>query len=198
LSTNIGQLTAPTFIIPRRLEELPRPPEASGEGSTAAITEWAQQFGGIYADEMGVAFLARGATSDLLLINDIRVEVVRRDPPVRGVWLAPGGAGGEDSRILLADLDQDPPALQRVGFNGAWNFPLSVSSGDLETFSVIAQAKSCDCSWIIKVNYQDADGNLREATIDNDGDPFRVTGSSNATAITYAPRSPEEPWPNTP
>jgi len=185
----VGQLTAPTFVIPRPLSGIPRPPEITD--SSDIFADWAKEIGGVYANEMGIAFNVRGETADLSLITDVRIEVVKRAAPLTGIWVAPSGGGGEPTRFILADLDQEPPSMRMVG----WSDPLSVSAGDVEVFSVIVQTKSCDCSWRIKVEYIDSDGDPREAIVDDDGEPFRVTSSVNTTARAYAPQTADENWP---
>lgn len=192
--TVVGQLTAPTFILPERLKNIPRPPEIAGSGSQEFQT-WALQRGGVYANGMGISFSVRGATPDLSVIRNVKVRVVKRGAPIAGTWILPGGAGGEPSRILLVDLDQDPPTASRQGFDGEWRFPLSVSSEDLEIFAVVVQTKTCDCEWVVDIDYVDSDGDVQRATVDNDGSPFHVTSSANATAEAYAPQTESDPWP---
>lgn len=189
----VGQLTSPTFVIPKSLEEIERPPATAGAGSVA-FTEWAIREGGVYASEMGIAFTVRGETPDLSLITGLRIEIVEREEPLEGTWLAPDGAGGEPNRLLVIDLDSTPISYV-YGGPETWSFPLSVSSSDLEYFSIVVGTKTCHCSWVAVLEYQDSDGDAREIRIDDDGRPFQITAPSNATAQVYAPRTDDEPWP---
>lgn len=184
-----GQQTSPNMIIPRRLSELSRPPSAS---DMDAFNAWAADNDGVYADNMSVGFVARSGQVEPTIITALRVEVVSREEPMQGTWIVPDGAGPQGERIILADLDADPPTAT---LDGDFSFPLRINNSDIELFSVRAQARTCHCYWRIELDVIGTDGVARTLTVDNHGRPFELTGTGNAQDRTYLPSTSDAPWP---
>lgn len=195
IAVGVGQLTSPSVMIPRPLDEIPRPPNTAGEGSQD-MREWAYELGGVDAETTVVSFRAESDLNQRILITDVQVKVLERRPPMQGTWIAPDGAGGAPLRILRVDLDSDPPSSTREHREQEepWNFPLWVSQDEFEVFSVIASTGSCDCSWVIELYYVE-DGEQKRVIINKNGEPFRTTATNNATDETFAPRIDSDPWP---
>lgn len=185
-----GQGTSPNLILPRSINEIDRPPPASDQ---AAFTEWSEDNDAVYADNMSVGFTATSDQASPTIITNVRVEVVRREPPLAGTWVVPDGAGPQGERIILANLDADPPTAT---LDGTFEFPLRVNDEDTELFSIRARATNCHCFWRIELDVIDNDsGETRTLTVDDHGQPFEVTGTVNATQRTYLPSSAGDSWP---
>lgn len=185
-----GQNTSPNLVVPRSATELNRPPD---ESDRAAFAAWADENDAVYADNMSVGFTANSGQVEPTIITAVRVEVVQREEPMQGTWIAPDGAGPQGERVILADLDADPPT---ASLDGTFAFPLRVNNSDTELFSVRARATTCHCYWQIEVDIIGEDGKTRTLTVDNDGEPFELTGTGNTRDRTYLPANADAPWPS--
>lgn len=185
-----GQSTSPNLVVPRRLSELSRPPSAA---DVEAFNTWTSDNDGVFAENMSVGFLARSEQVEPTIITALRVEVVSREEPMQGTWIVPDGGGPQSERIIMANLDADPPTAI---LDGSFAFPLRINSSDTEMFSVRAQAQTCHCYWRIELDIIGPDGESRTVTVDDNGDPFELTGTANTQDRTYLPRSPDAPWPS--
>lgn len=184
-----GQATSPNLVIPLQLEDLSPPPNVS---DSVAIKEWADSIGGVYGENMSVGFVARSEQLTPTIITALRVEVVSRDEPLQGTWIVPDGGGPQDERVVLADLDADPPTAI---LDGSFAFPLRINNSEVELFSVRAQASDCYCLWQIELDVIGVDGKSRTVIVDDDGQPFELTGTGNAEDRTFLPSTPGAPWP---
>jgi hypothetical protein len=93
------------------------------------------------------------------------------------------------------DLDQNPPiVISRFEPDGSGyqkaplfeqrpiTFPYSVTVSDAENFWIDATVNNCDCMWILELQWT-SEGRSGFFKIDNNGVPFRTTGSKNADAV---------------
>jgi hypothetical protein len=184
-------LLPPGFVFPRPVEELPPAPAAWDQHSA-----WADGLGGVDAGSTVVEIVVQGRGSTPVILQDLRVEVLERRPPLVGTYLLPAGADLVDVRYLTADLDGNPPQLTLgEGFvegAGGWSFPLRVSAQEVEVLYLIARTAACDCSWVAELDYV-AQGNAGHLRIDDGGRPFRTTATTNAVAYQLAPDGGYEP-----
>ncbi|MEU9825367.1 hypothetical protein [Micromonospora chersina] len=163
-------------------------------------SSWAREVAGVPASGSAVYFTVQGVSEAQVTLTDLRVRVVTRRPPVRGVFFAPGGGGPTAYRWVDADLDEEPPVLTAGRFEEGEQgvpeherreirFPYRVSVTDAETFVVVGHAVRCDCDWKIEVDWT-SQGRTGTVTVDDAGRPFRVTG--RAGAHTQCWRLPDE------
>ncbi|MFI7431222.1 hypothetical protein ACIBPB_29935 [Micromonospora sp. NPDC049836] len=153
-------------------------------------SSWARKAAGVPASGAAVYFTVQGTSEAQVTLTDLRVRVLARRPPVRGVFFAPGGGGPSAYRWVNADLDEEPPVLTAGMFEDGEGgvpeherkeirFPYRVSVSDAETFLVIGYTVHCDCYWKVEVDWA-SQGRLGTVTIDDAGRPFRVTGTAGA------------------
>ena len=168
----------PNFIVPRYWRALGALPRAIN-----GMYHWAYRLGGADAGASYAQIEVRGRFEEPIVLDGIRVKVLRRRQPLSGTYV--GFAGGDlvDIRYVRVDLDTRPPTITNgSGFikgKGEWSFPLQVSRTDLEVFSIVATTDKCDCSWVAKLNYHlgNESGTI---TIDRNGHPFRTTATNRA------------------
>jgi hypothetical protein len=104
---------------------------------------------------------------------------------------------------VVADLDDEPPSLSDVyeeQFAEAVpqherrpiRFPYRVALTDAETFAVVAETDDCHCFLVLELTWA-SQGRTGTYTIDDNGEPFQVSGSSDLLGTcTVYPELPEE------
>jgi hypothetical protein len=173
------------WVADRPLATLPPRPEFGGNWE-----DWARRAGAIPARSQYVYATVQGRSEAQVTLTGLQVRVVDRRPGVAGVHAGPGGGGPTAYRWVEANLDTDPPTMSADTFPEFEDkvpaherrpivFPYEVSISDAETFLVIGSAEKCDCSWIIELSWA-AEGRVGTLVVDDNGKPFRVTGTSNA------------------
>lgn len=155
---------------------------------------WEHSRDGAQASEAVFTVTAQGheATSNVV-VTGLRVKVLERKPPLTGTVLSTQCGEPVHSHYAEVDLDREQP----VGFPGALDpdtaaelsarglrvdpirFPYSVSSTQPEVFTVVARTASCDCTWVIELDWS-AGGRSGVQTVGYNGKPFRTTSAANA------------------
>lgn len=186
-----GQETSPDLVIPKNLSELDRPPVYDG-ANPAPFEAWATKHGAVTANRMWVSFIARSSMEQPTIITGARVNVLRREAPLSGTWIAPDGAGPQPVRQMYADLDATPSAITK---DGNWQFPLRISRTDPEAFTMVTRTQECHCYWQVELDVLLPDGEAQTIIVDDNGKPFELTSTSNTSSKTYLPRTDEQPWP---
>lgn len=186
-----GQWTSPDMVIPLSLAELDRPPYPGDAAGRADFEQWAEGHDAVYANKMSVSFLARSDKEEPTVIVGVRAVVVERREPMVGTWIAPDGAGPAPERVLNADLDPSPPEVMK---DPGWDFPLTITSAEVEAFTVVATTSTCHCLWEIELDVITPDGDNETITVNDGGAPFELTAPSEEVDRVILPRS-EEAWP---
>ena len=187
----VGQATSPDLVIPKNLSELDRPPVIDGR-NRAPFDAWAMKHKAVNANRMSVSFVARSSMVEPTIITGARVQVVRRETPLSGTWIAPDGAGTQPVRQMYANLDTTPPASTK---DENWAFPLRISRPDPEAFTLVVRTQNCHCYWQIELDVLLPGGEAQTVIVDNNGKPFELTSASNTSSKTFLPNNDEQPWP---
>lgn len=92
---------------------------------------------------LNIFFEIRGSTEDTVLVTDVGARVIECRPPARGEYIPPSGGDGAPIRWMEVDLDTNPPRVDKQpgldpGPDQMWDFPLRVSSTNVEVFGVTA------------------------------------------------------------
>ncbi|MGP3971448.1 hypothetical protein [Streptomyces sp. 6N223] len=162
------------------------------------IERWEREGDLVRADGATVAVSLSADTDKPIEIRDLTITVVRRDDPVPGTFQPGGGCGGEgddaEPRYLVVDLDTLPlheevpvtylqgseqqrearEAAEQAG--RALTLPYEVSAGGYYSFFLVGRSALHDCDWYATLTWWDGVETHRDV-IDDDGRPFRVTGS---------------------
>lgn len=174
----------PTYIFDVPVDSLP--PLPSGYDADPEIgAKWAYDGGGVDADGTYVGLVIQGRDAKSVVLTDVRIKVVRRDPPPANVAVSlRPRAEVIDGRSASVDLDQSVPGLDEMfNFTGnkeAWSFPLRVSETAVEVIHLWVHTTECDCRWGIELHFA-ADGRAGTIEINNNGVPFRTVASTNST-----------------
>lgn len=208
-TTDYGQMQAsflgvPEYLIPLSPDDIDGIPPGWGEGLDAR-QRWVRDLGGAPANSTWVQIDVRGRGERPVLLTDLRVNVLDRQPPLDGTIVDYGDFGDPiTERIVEFSLLYDPPRLvdsrDNRWLHGAIseseaepvNFPYQVSSTEVELFYVnvttypyraeLDDAEGCYCLWNLEMSYSDGE-NSGSIIIDDDGEPFRTTSTQGNEPI---------------
>ncbi len=180
------------FVFAEPLAALTPPPEDLGSSPDARL-RWAADNQGVDADVTVVEVIVEGTGEAPVILRSLTVDVVGRDEPPEGAFVAAEGAGAIAVRRFDVDLEQDPPTAvfaapdePTPGQEEPIDFPYRVSLTDPEVFNLYASARSCDCRWTATLHWVSG-GEEGSTVIDDGGEPFRTAASVGAVER-YAPR----------
>ena len=182
---------ASSWIITRPIGALQYPREAVEAQDVVELDRWAEGYDAIDANFTDVEVVVTGRSAEPVILDGIRIKVVKRGPPPTGVQVGPLGAGAVAVRSFLVDLDRTPPSV--AYFTGdepapgerPVEFPYRVSATEPEVFVIISQTERHDVTWVAELSW--ISGEQRGVTvIDNDGTPFRTAASANATPYDFS------------
>ncbi|MEU6486292.1 helix-turn-helix transcriptional regulator [Streptomyces sp. NPDC046887] len=145
---------------------------------------WAAAYGAVSSDEQRVAVTLQGSGKDTIVLDSLQVRVVSKGaPPAWNDYAMGSGCGGEvESASFDVDLDSGSPTVTTK--NGQRGFPFSVTESDPLVFYVTAHTRAHDVRWDLTLKWSSGD---RQGTvhIDNDGTPFRTSGSAGRPSYHY-------------
>lgn len=185
-------MPARTMVSSSTAEE--KPPYGTHWNELEQFKDGAPPDKGIFVITLHGAEKGRGVT-----ITGMRVDVVDRRPPPQGyLWKNNCPTHPMSFGYVKVDLDHRIPTLETEPLDESvrlatelqgWNvdplrFPYDVSADRGESIAVSATAESCDCSWVIKLDWSSA-GKTGTLIVDNGDDPFRVVSSSNTVQCSF-------------
>ncbi|MGW5199185.1 hypothetical protein [Streptomyces spiralis] len=161
---------------------------------TETLSAWEAKGEAVSAAHQVIALGLQGASRKSVLIYGMKIHVRNCKPALKGPYIREIGGGDAPSRFLLVDLDDPHPSAQ------PWNgpnssiphskvepedFPFFVSEKDLEYFEVSVKAEKRYCEWEGEIFWA-VDGKKGSTKVDNEGRPFRLSGTSAKTGeFTY-------------
>ena len=168
-------------------KSMPMPPEVAESGGWRA---WQPTADGAAASPEEIHITVQGPTNSQVVITDIRARVVDRRSPMTGLALSRECGDQGSFRSLQVNLDKSPPAItpfydpsliidEPMSEQRPIRFPYRVSAGDAEIFEVAATAESCDCDWVLDMDWASL-GRTGTMEITDNGRSFRTTGTKNA------------------
>jgi hypothetical protein len=175
------------YVLPRRVRTLPPPP--SDDSSTWG--PWARRLGAVDLLTTSIRVMLTSPAATTVLLDDFRVNVVRRRPDYAGTAIRPFiGCGVETLRHFVVDLGEAPaPRLHAVSRSedvgsALPNLVLSVSAHDPEILLIDAtlapwwEAPTAPRNQLVEwtVSFRaSAGGDHRTVTVDDGGRPFRTS-----------------------
>jgi hypothetical protein len=167
-----------------------------------ALQSWAQRHDAA-ATATHVQFTIQGRSDAQVTLTGLAVRVIKRQTAPQGTAVTFACGGGQEFRGFSVALDPTPPrvstfldtdAASVLGVPAAKvtpiTFPYRVSLTDAETFVAIATSVSCDCSWVMDVDWT-SEGRGGVVVIDNGGQPFHTTSAVNALVHCGPARTPD-------
>jgi hypothetical protein len=120
----------------------------------------------------------RGRRSEPVTIDDVKIHVAERAPPVNGWYVLSGGCGGLEVRTAAIDLDAPTP---KVDFFDKGipekQLTLFVTDTNIEVLQLQASTKTSTVDWTAEVFYSGPDGD-GSVVVDDRGKPFQVTAET--------------------
>lgn len=188
ITIDVSRWGGPSYFLNKSPAEVTPPPT----DAFASRDEWLQENGGVDAGQTYVNIVVQGSSQLAVVLTGLDVEVLRRRPPPRGIWIGPSGSSGLDRRLFTINLDAPRPAARFVDnpvtprSEPSIDFPYSVSDTDPEVFVLIASSRRCDCLWRARLRWSSG-GRSGAIRIDENGKPFRTV--STRQAVDYGVRN---------
>ena len=158
--------------------------------SENVVNTWVARHNGVPAVGSTITVTVQGTSSSAVILQDVRIEILKRNPPTTGIYpYNTPQCGGVDTRFLSVNLDLPQPDAKVIrGFSAtgdliSTSFPLQVSATDPEVFRIERSTLHCNCTWRAVLDWI-ANGHPSETIIDDHGHPFNETAITNA--IRYA------------
>jgi hypothetical protein len=177
------------YVIDKAPEQVPPPPAPQD------AAPWARTQDAVHGGQMLVDISVQGRTDTAVVLEALRVRVVGRAAPVKGSVYSTGQGCGSDlaPHSFVVDLDMDRPIARSVPGNQsgtitpALQMPYRVSAKDPEVLMVDARTGGCDCRWYLELDWS-SQGRTGTERIDDDGVPFRTSGTKGLPHYWYANR----------
>lgn len=175
------------YVIDKEPARVPPPPAPQD------ASPWARSQGAVHGGRTMVDVIVQGRTGAAVVLEALRVRVVGRAAPVKGNVYATGQGcgGGLGPHSFTVALDKDRPIAHAVpGYEGetpvpAMDLPYRVSVTDPEVLTVEARTDGCDCRWYLELDWS-SQGRTGTERIDDDGIPFRTSGTASLPRYWYA------------
>ena len=143
----------------------------------------AKEAGAVSVGASHYRLVVEGRTRRDVAIVDLRARILKREPILRGASIGCASAGAQDAIGVGFDLDEPAPAARRI--KSVWE-PLgrpyfqraniiSVKKAELQPFLIVGLASRDYVEWEIVARIL-VDGKESELTIDDNGQPFRISG----------------------
>lgn len=153
--------------------------------------EWGKRNGGVVSDYLVVSVNVAGKDDRPITLTGISASVVDRRPATRGVVIGLPCGGPVEAPFLAYDLDSDPPRLlsssivPRTLEDEEWKltpmtFPWTITRTDTANLVIYGITAECDCAWTGALTWQSGSRHGK-ITIDDEGEPFRVSTSAQST-----------------
>jgi hypothetical protein len=139
------------------------------------LQRWLRAHRAVQAARSDIRMTLRGR-SQAVGIQDIRVTLTARRPPLRGTHLSPACGGGLPERRYQVMVDLDglavgqtrslraaggvPSAVSAESYEsgfGPIRLPFTVTSQELAYVDLTAQTQECDCEWVVEVLWIDGE-----------------------------------------
>ena len=156
------------------------------EASVRSISRWSAGHKGTPAVDDTITVTVQGRSSSAVVLQDVRIQVLKRRPPIAGIYPYDyPQCGGITTRFLTVNLDSPHPiakVLRKFSRNGLVSvpFPFKVSNTDPEVFRIERTSLRCDCTWQAILDWI-ANGRPGHTIINDHGHPFHETAITSAT-----------------
>ncbi|MFC4052808.1 hypothetical protein ACFOY4_24230 [Actinomadura syzygii] len=151
----------------------PPPDGALAMRDARKYRRWLDEHGAVPAERSETIVTVNGSGSAAVVIEDIKITVIRRAPPRTGRHMVPkcGGSLPPEKHYAPVALDEFPvgqPASlrQKIGSSSygkattrvlgtvpVVKFPFAVTETDYSYVNLVAVADECDCTWKVEVEW---------------------------------------------
>lgn len=149
-----------------------------------ALMAAAKGTGAVDVEVVREALVLEGGTHRELSIVDMHAKILRREPALRGAEILCQSAGAVGAIGVVFNLDEarpvareltQPESLQPGGPYFAHGNIVRLAKGEIQPFELIGLSSRDFVEWEVEAEVI-VDGKTQTITINNDGEPFRVSG----------------------
>ncbi|MFE5741885.1 helix-turn-helix domain-containing protein [Streptomyces celluloflavus] len=178
------------YLVDKKPDDMvPPPPEADVRG-------WVSKLGAVSAGEQIIQVTVQGAGHETVVLNALRVQVVKRSEPLtwNAYGMGVGCGGGMTPKTFGVSLDAARPQVTPEG--GQRGFPYKVSEKDPEVLKITARAGAHDVRWYLLLEWSSG-GRHGTLPIDDNGEPFHTSALTGRPQFDY-PLGGSNEWIPTP
>jgi hypothetical protein len=155
-----------------------------------ALMVAAKRAGAVDVEVVRESLVLEGGTNRDLSIVDMRARILKREPALDGAEIHCQSAGAVSAIGVLFNLDEARPVARKLTNPDSLEFDgpyfsqgriVRLVKGEIQPFELIGISHRNFVEWEVEADVI-IDGNAQTITIDNDGQPFRVTARPPAKA----------------
>jgi hypothetical protein len=173
-----------------------RPPTEADVSDPATLTTWATVSGGVPADASFIRMTITGTGQETIVLQAMRVVVVKRKPVLRGTTVHfSGGCGGLTSSFFTTNLDRQPAGavIAKSASSGppefkvipSVPFPHQVSVTDPDQVDLELDSTTCTCDVYVLIDWKGPTTSGTLAVKDGHDKPFRVAASQQTAQVAF-------------
>lgn len=187
LAVSVRRYVWPHPGTPRYLVNLP-PSQVRAPLAEPDVSRWVAAHRAVASGEQLVEVTLQGMGTEAVVLHNLHVRVTASGAalPWNDYAMGPRGVGrGGPLSPCRFDVGLDAVRAVAAPKGGQPGFPLKVDVANPAVLLVTARATERDVSWVLELEWSSGDrrGRLR---IDDQGKPFRASGSSGRPAYTFA------------
>jgi hypothetical protein len=131
----------------------------------------------------------RAKSDEPVVVETIRVDVVKATSPVSGWFVARPACGVQPVRVVSVNLDSAPPTVTYLNEAGqpAGTLALRIARTEPEVLELQASTEHRSVDWTAEVLFSGPEG-ADSVAIDDGGDPFQVTTETASEGYRAVPR----------
>jgi hypothetical protein len=162
--------------------------ELTGWQNEASRLAWARDHGAVDGSTQLIMLELRSRSDQPVTVTAIKVRDLRKEPPVRGWYVAfPLGCGVAQVRLANVDLDAPSPRFEYYENDASPKtdrLVLTVTRTDPELVQMSARTRDALVEWRAEVFYSSADGQ-GSVVVGDGGKPFRVSTELGSDGYRY-------------
>jgi transcriptional regulator with XRE-family HTH domain len=178
------------YLVDKKPDDMVPPP------AEADVRGWVSKLGAVSAGEQVVQVTVQGAGEETVVLNALRVQVVKSSAPLawNAYGMGVGCGGGITPKTFGVSLDAARPQAAPEG--GQQDFPYKVSEKDPEVLKITARTGAHDVRWYLVLEWSSG-GRHGTLTIDDNGEPFHTSALAGRPQFDY-PLGGSNEWIPTP
>ena len=171
---------APYYVVPRKRFRDPTKLSRVARNKIVSDPASALAKGALAGSPQIVRLALRSTSEDPVTVEGVRFNVVSDARPLRGWFTALSGCMAKPIRRAQASLDSRRGAVRYVSPNGVVSRELAVEvkRSAPQVIELRAATKKRRVAWTAELSVKDGDDNTSTVTVDDGGEPFRVTATS--------------------
>lgn len=171
---------APYYVVPRKRLRDPTKLSRVARNTITTQPESALSKGALAGSPQLVRLSLRSTAQDPVTVDGVRFRVISDARPLRGWFTALSGCMADPVRRAQGDLDSSTADVRYVSRNGvvSRNLALEVSASAPQVIELRASTRRRRVAWAAELTVKDDDGRTSTVSVDDGGEPFRVTSAS--------------------